>query len=188
VRAFDFPQRATAAAADVLDRPGSSRRDFLSRVAVFGAAFAARPLQSVLRPEAAYANHCPNPGCSSGYSAFCCTIYGKNDCTDFARPGGWWWASVSTLTCASGFRYYIDCVGNCSENCDNCTCANDPPTRRQCCNNGYTNCGLTGHLNCRIVRCDTSPDLLVPQCSSVGTSDQATCSHSAACLGESKCP
>jgi hypothetical protein len=187
VRPFAFPQRATEAAAEALAGDGSSRRDFLSRVAAFGAAFATKPVQSVLRPEAAYANHCPDPGCSSGYSVFCCTFTGKNDCPNNTYPGGWWWAAVSTLTCGSGFRYYLDCVGYCDENCGNCTCVDDPPTRRTCCNTGYTNCGLTGHLHCRIVRCDIQPDLLFPQCSSSGTADHNTCSHGSNCLGSSKC-
>jgi hypothetical protein len=187
MRPFDFPQRATEAAAGTLAGPGSDRRDFLVRVAAFGAACAARPLNTLLRPPAAQASHCADPGCQSGYSVFCCSLTGKNACPDFTFPGGWWYASVDTATCGSGYRYYLDCVGYCPEDCSGCVCLEEPPIRRVCCNNGYTNCGRGGHLHCRIVRCDTNPALLWPECSSVGTQDQATCGHGSPCLGGSKC-
>jgi len=186
MRAFDFPQRASEAAAGALATSGTDRRDFLARVAAFGAAFAARPLHSLLRPESAYANHCPDPGCDSGYSTFCCTLTGKNECPRGTSVGGWWYACVSGSTCASGARYYLDCVGDC-KTCGECVCAHDPPWRRTCCNLGYTNCGRGGHLRCRIVRCDTNPSLLWPECSASGSQDQETCWHSSTCLGESTC-
>ncbi len=187
MRPFDFPQRATEAAADALAGPGTNRRDFLVRVAAFGTAFAARPLHSLVRPTPAHSNHCANPGCASGYSAFCCSLTGKNDCPAGTAVGGWWFACVSTATCASGYRFYLDCVGDCPDDCTHCNCVDDPPTRRICCNTGYTNCGRGGHLRCRIVRCDTRPDLLWPECSGAGVGDQNTCSHGSNCLGGSKC-
>ena len=186
MRPFTFPQRATEAAASALAASGSDRRDFLTRVAAFGAAFAARPLSSMLRPDPALANHCGDPGCETGYSTFCCTLTGgKNECPGGTAVGGWWYAFVSGSTCPGGVRCYIDCVGDC-DSCDDCMCAHDPPWRRMCCNQGYTNCGRGGHLRCRIVRCE-NPGLLWPECTITATTDEATCSHTAACLGDAKC-
>ena len=185
MRPFDFPQRATEAAAGVLASEDSTRRDFLTRVAVFGAAFAARPVHSLLRPEPASAS-CPGPGGCGGYSVFCCSLnkFGNNDCPDGTAVGGWWYADVSTFTCATGKRFYLDCVGYCREDCGACECYQGS---RVCCNNGYTNCGRGGLLHCRIVRCDTNPSLLWPECTVTGTQDQATCSHGNDCVGGSKC-
>jgi hypothetical protein len=185
MRSFDFPQRATEAAAGALAGAGTNRRDFLVRVAAFGAAFATRPVHSLLRPESAYAA-CPDPGCASGFSAFCCTLTGSNSCPSGTSVGGWWYACVTSATCLKQVRYYLDCVGDCPGNCSGCHCRNDPPTRRVCCNTGYTNCGKGGILRCRIVRCNTRPDLLWPQCGSTGQQSQVTANHSASCLGGSK--
>ncbi len=155
MRPFDFPQRATEAAADALAGPGTDRRDFLVRVAAFGTAFAARPLHSLVRPPA----HSPlrQSGVRERLQRLLLLAHGQERLPRRTAVGGWWFACVSTATSASGYRFYLDCVGDCPDDCTHCNCVDDPPTRRICCNTGYTNCGRGGHLRCRIVRCDTDP-------------------------------
>jgi hypothetical protein len=189
----DLSKRATDEAAYVLAGDGSTRRNFLIRIALFGTALAAAPVRFLLEPGNAFAVNCPQPqgcgsgACTDGFSAFCCTIDGhSNNCPGGTSPGGWWHACVPTNYCSSGTRYYIDCVGNCGTTCANCHCANwSCGNRRVCCNHGYTNCGGSGsaYLRCRIVRC-VNPCNLFGGCSCTSAEkDARTCSHgSGACV------
>jgi hypothetical protein len=186
----ELPQRASEAVANALAGAGSTRRSFLVRVAVVGSALAVAPLRYLLRPESAYAVNCPAPGgctsgaCTDGYSTFCCTLTGSNQCPTNTHPGGWWYACIPTSYCSSGRRYYLDCIGNCPTDCSACRCANGScGNRRVCCNHGYTNCGgsSTARLRCRIVRC-VNPCNLFASCSCSGSRDQNTCRHGASCI------
>ena len=188
MRPFEFPRRAVESTAGALAGSGIDRRDFLVRTAAFGSALAVAPLGTILRPQSAAASHCPSPGCSSGYSAFCCTLTGSNSCPSGTKAGGWWRASVSTKICSGGNRYYLDCIGNCD--CSQCRCANDPPTRRVCCNHGYTNCGgsFSDVLRCRVVICEPPCGTKTySHCSCAGGTDQQTCGHGANCVAAG-CP
>ena len=57
------------------------RRGVLRRGAMAGTALAVAPTAYVLRPGSAYAAVCaPGALCNDGYTEFCCTIYGDNQC------------------------------------------------------------------------------------------------------------
>jgi len=188
----EIPKRATDSLASTLAGSGSTRRRFLVRVAAVGSALAVAPIRFLLEPGDALAAQCGQPDgcqsglCTDGYSAFCCTLTGSNSCPVNTHPAGWWHACVPTNYCASGTRYYIDCIGNCPTNCSGCTCAsNSCGNRRVCCNQGYTNCGgsPTARLRCRIVRC-VNPCNLFAGCScTTSEKDRVTCHHgSSSCL------
>jgi uncharacterized protein with LGFP repeats len=178
----------------------SSRRGFLSRVAVVGSALAVGPGRYLLRPGTAYANVCGiDSTCSSGYTVFCATINGGvNRCPPNALVGGWWKADNSGFCCGSA-RYYIDCHSYCScgcgggarycgEGCRSCSCGCGPASscdqRRVCCNNfRYGQCmqhvTCTGPVWCRVVTC--TPPWRVPawSCTSTPATDNRTGSHTA---------
>lgn len=163
------------------------RRSFLLRVTAATAAFAAAPVRTLIMAPEAEAAGCRRPGgcrkglCRDGYSAFCCTLNGRNRCPPGTHPGGWWYAHIQTGYCATGKRYYIDCIGNCRSNCSACRCAGRKcRNRRVCCNTGYTNCGGSPRaiLRCRIIRC-ANPCTLFASCSCSGGKDQGTCRHGA---------
>ncbi len=189
-------------AAAALDR-GPSRRSFLVRMAVVGSALTVSPLRFLLRPGTAYAAVCGvDSTCSSGYTAFCCTINnGINRCPPGSLVGGWWKSDNSGFCCGNA-RYYIDCHSYCScgceagrnfcgEGCRNCSCGCGPSgqcdQRRVCCNNfryGQCNQGIscTGPVWCRVVTC--TPPWRVPawSCSTTSAHDQRTNDHGAPCL------
>ena len=92
----------------------TSRRGFIARTAVIGSALAVNPGGFVLRPGTAYAAVCgPAPDCAAGYTAFCCTTNGANQCPPGTFVGGWWKADGSSY-CCGGPRYYIDCQNSCT--------------------------------------------------------------------------
>lgn len=198
------PSRSLATAvvdrlAAVLDRR-TSRRGFLSRVAVVGSAVAVSPVQYALRPGTAYANVCGTDAtCSSGYTVFCATVNnGVNRCPPNSLVGGWWKADNSGFCCGSA-RYYIDCHSYCScgcgggsnfcgEGCRSCSCVSCNRTncdqRRVCCNNfRYGQCmqhvSCTGPVWCRVVTC--TPPWRVPawRCTSTPATDNRTGGHTA---------
>lgn len=185
----DLSKRVSESASEPLAST-VTRRSFLGRVALIGSALTVAPMRFLLRSESALATitaNCPPPGgctsgtCTDGYSAFCCTMTGSNDCPANTSPGGWWHACVPTLYCSSGTRYYIDCVGTaCPTDCSACQCYNNScGNRRTCCNVGYSNCGgsTTRKLKCRIVRC-VNPCNLFAGCSCTSAEkDPVTCSH-----------
>lgn len=188
--------------ARLLDRR-TSRRGFLSRVAVVGSAVAVSPVGYALRPGTAYAAVCGNDSaCSSGYTIFCATINnGVNRCPPGALVGGWWKADGSSFCCGSA-RYYIDCHSYCSCGCGGgtsfcgpgcraCNCGCGPgdscDQRRVCCNNfRYGQCnqdvGCTGPVWCRVATC--TPPWRIPQwkCTATSATDNRTASHTAPAL------
>ena len=197
------PPRRTTALVDriaaVLD-DRSSRRGFLSRVAVVGSAMAVGPVRYALRPGTAYANVCgTDSSCGSGYTVFCATVNGGvNRCPPNSLVGGWWKADNSGFCCGSA-RYYIDCHSYCScgcgggssfcgEGCRSCSCGCGPgdscDQRRVCCNNfRYGQCmqhvTCTGPVWCRVVTC--TPPWRVPAwcCSTAPATDNRTGAHTA---------
>jgi hypothetical protein len=197
VSVTEIPERASDAASKALAGVGTTRRSFLTRVALFGSAMAVAPVRFLLRPETALGvitANCPQPNgctsglCTDGYSSFCCTITGSNSCPANTAPGGWWHACVPTSYCPNGTRYYIDCVGTaCPFDCSACHCyGNSCSNRRTCCNLGYSNCSGPNHsrrLKCRITRC-SNPCTLFGGCSCTSAEkDPVTCSHgSSTCL------
>jgi hypothetical protein len=181
----------------------TSRRGFIARTAVIGSALAVNPGGFVLRPGTAYAAVCgPAPDCAAGYTAFCCTTNGANQCPPGTFVGGWWKADGSSY-CCGGPRYYIDCQNSCtgcssgcggynsfcSSACINgsCHCASGScDQRRVSCNYfRYGQChqeiGCGGPVACRVVSC-TPPYELFGECSNASATDNATAEHSAPCL------
>ena len=199
-------QRVVERVAGVLERR-TSRRGFLARTAVVGSALAVAPADYILRPGTAYAAVCGCAGqscacgsaCCDGYTDFCCTIHdGANTCPDGTFVGGWWKASGS-LYC-SGDRYYIDCMGVCTNcgcggghfcgpGCDGltCECANGDCNHRKvgCITFRYGQChqeiACSGRIACRVVTC-TPPWLVDPTCTTTVLVDNNTANHNATCL------
>ena len=97
----------------------TSRRGFLTRSTVVGAAVVAAPSAFLLRPNSAEAAVCGGRStCSGGYTVFCCTINrGLNACPPNTFVAGWWKADASAYCCDSSgrpaARYYVDCNGLC---------------------------------------------------------------------------
>jgi hypothetical protein len=195
-------------AAAVLERR-TSRRGFLARTALVGTALAAAPAAYVLRPGSAYAAVCGDgASCTSGWTAFCCTVNnGVNRCPPGTFAGGWWKADGSAYCCEGGARrprYIIDCHGSCTgcgcasgshfcaSSCVSCRCrcadAGTCDQRKTCCNNfRYGQCHqeirCSGPVACRMVTC-TPPYQLYDSCGSSSATDNRTVSHNAPCLGE----
>jgi hypothetical protein len=180
---------------------GVTRRSFLVRTAVFGSALAVNPLRYLLRPGSAYASLCgPDASCSSGWTAFCCTVNrGKNTCPPGSVPAGWWKADNSSF-CNSGPRYYIDCNascgtcgcdagGTCAPGCVRCSCHCASGTcdeRFTCCNQfRYGQCNqdlaCVGPIVCRVVTC-IPPWYFDETCTTTSATANATALHDAPCL------
>jgi hypothetical protein len=182
-------------------RGGVNRRSFLVRTAIFASALVVNPLRYLLRPGSAYAVVCGgDPSCSSGWTAFCCTVNnGQNSCPPGTNPAGWWKADNSAF-CHSGPRYYIDCNASCgtcgcggSGLCDrgcaacNCHCASGECDQRfTCCNEfRYGQChqdlACVGPIVCRVVTC-VAPWDFDATCSTTSATANSTGSHDAPCL------
>ena len=182
---------------------GVTRRGFLLRTAVFGSALAVNPLRYLLRPGSAYASLCgPDASCTSGWTAFCCTVNGgENACPPGSVPAGWWKADNSAF-CHSGPRYYIDCnascgtcgcggSGVCAADCApcNCHCASGVCDERfTCCNEfRYGQChqdlACVGPIVCRVVTC-VAPWDFDATCTTTSATANATALHDAPCLHE----
>ena len=171
---------------------GDSRRGFLAKAAVVGAALATHPLQWILRPGTAYANVCGDGvGCGTGWTVFCCTVNnGANTCPEGTFAAGWWKADASAF-CGGTARYYIDCnrlpsqPGACS--CIGCHGGNGTcDQRRYCCNVfRYGQCHLevpgVTPVVCRVITC-TPPWQWDPACSASPRTDNRTGQHTAPCL------
>ncbi len=194
----------------MLDRV-TSRRGFLSKVALVGAAMTVAPLRYVLRPGSAYAAICSCNGstcactdlCCDGYTEFCCTLTGENSCPPGTVAAGWWKADGSGFCDVDGTsmpRYYIDCnadcngcgcgsSGLCSKSCAdcNCGCANgNCGHRKACCTSfRYGQCNqdvrCVGPILCRVVTC-VPPWQLDSSCTTASATDNATRFHNATCL------
>jgi hypothetical protein len=191
------------------DRPGSTRRSFLSRSAVVGSALAVAPARFLLRPGTAYAavtDVCgPDATCRpGGFTVFCCTINnGVNKCPGGSIPGGWWRAGTGSSWCCGGDRYYIDCQAACPPGCA-CDSGNFCPGCQACtggCYQGsscdqrnvcqvrfrYGQCNqhvsCTGNVLCRMVSCTPPWQIAGLNCASgPDKSDARTAEHSAPCL------
>lgn len=179
--------RAVDRIATALAGRGLGRRRFLTRLAIVGSALTLNPLRYLVRPTSAYASVCGDAAyCGGGWSVFCCTINdGANTCPDYSYVAGWWKVDASAF-CLGSPRYYVDCNRKPSDTC-NCFC-NDTgcDRRRSCCNNfryGQCNTQVAGvtEVVCRIVVC-TPPWEWDPACSTTVRTEEATRTHSAACL------
>ena len=166
---------------------GLSRRRFLGRVAVVGSALAIGPVRYTLKPGTAYAQVCGDgSSCSSGWTAFCCTVNdGANTCPPGSYAAGWWRIDNSPF-CMGRARYVIDCNRSPSARCS-CRCADDPcDQRRVCCNNfryGQCNTQVAGvtEVVCRVVTC-IAPWEWDPACNRTVRVDNRTRSHNSRCL------
>ncbi|MBS3939394.1 MAG: twin-arginine translocation signal domain-containing protein [Actinobacteria bacterium] len=166
---------------------GLSRRRFLGRVAVVGSALAVDPIRYAVRPGSAYAQVCGSgASCSSGWTAFCCTINdGANTCPPGSYVAGWWRIDDSPF-CMGRARYVIDCNRSPSASCS-CRCADGAcDKRRVCCNNfryGQCNTQIAGvtEVVCRVVTC-IAPWEWDASCNRTVRVDNRTRSHNSDCL------
>lgn len=168
----------------------TSRRGFLARTAVVGAALAADPVNYVLRPASAYSSVCGDgASCSSGWTAFCVTVNkGVNQCPPGSFAAGWWKADHASV-CGGRARYYVDCNASCIHGQPghySCHCRCAPGTtcdkRRTCCNQfRYGQCHQEVHcygpVVCRVVSC--VPPWVWAHCSKSAATDNRTLTHSA---------
>lgn len=174
-----------------------SRRSFIVRATMVGAALTVAPFELILRPVGAYAAICGCAGqdcdcgalCCDGYTEFCCTMFGGNSCPPGSIAAGWWKADGSGLCGPDGARYYIDCntdVGSFYP----CKCGNDDCGNRKsaCTQFRYGQCNTdvaaVGPIVCRVVTC-TPPWLWDPSCGTTLATDNFTRFHNAACLSGS---
>lgn len=173
----------------------TNRRGFLVRAALAGSALTVGPFRYLVRPGTAYAHICgPGDYCESGYTAFCCTVSGANNCPSGTFPAGWWKADYSSY--CGGPRYYIDCNARCTCSCNgytycdcyNCSCYCPEDTcdnRAVCCYSfRYGQCNeqieCVGPIVCRAVYC--SPPWEYANCTRDGAWDDNTAEHSAPCM------
>jgi hypothetical protein len=186
--------------------PHISRRGFFARTAVVGSALAVAPVDYVIKPGTAYAAVCNYSGqncdcgamCGDGYTEFCCTIYGNNQCPPGTALGGWWKADGTGL--CGGPRYYMDC----NANCNGCGCGGNGVCSGSCarascgcangdCNNRHAGCtqfrygqcnqgtACLGPIMCRVVTC-IPPWQIDATCTTMTLIDQNTAFHDRPCL------
>lgn len=185
-----------------------NRRSFFTRSAVAGAALAVAPTDYVLKPGTAYAAICScnnyNCDCGSlccdGYTEFCCTLTGANQCPPGTRMGGWWKADGTGLCGPNAPRYYMDC----NVDCGGCGCGGSGVCSGSCtgtpcgcmggdCNNRKSGCvhfrygqcnnqiACLGPILCRVVTC-LPPWQIDPTCTTTVLVDQNTAWHDRPCL------
>ncbi len=165
-----------------------SRRSFIARTTMLGAAVAVTGTKVLTRPVSSYAAilACP-PGslCLDGYTEFCCVINGgKNTCPPGTVPSGWWNAGFSYF-CGGQSRYIIDCN---SYSGGVCQCALGDCNRRKIyCNHfRYGQCnrqiGGTGVIACRVALCQPPYTVAGFNCDPSYAADTATAYHIADCL------
>jgi hypothetical protein len=178
----------------------TSRRGFLSRLAVAGAAFSVAPLRYLLRPGTAWAvirpGDCPGGSrCADGWTEFCCSINGgENACPAWSYMGGWWKCtsySGTQLCRDQNVRYYIDCnVKPGMSAPDGCHCAHDTcGARRVACNvfrygQCNTQVGGTTAVGCRVVVCTNPAQIPGFNCNGTYMQENAVCGHEAGCLDQ----
>ena len=187
--------RLVDAASSFIDRR-TSRRSFLSRMALAATALAVAPVKYLVKPDEAMSvitcSDCdPGALCCDGWTVFCCTLHGDNSCPSYTYMAGWWKCTdyQGTGLCSTqGVRYYIDCNRSPGSSCpDGCHCANDQCSHRgTCCNlfrYGQCNTEVTGvtEVVCRMVTCQ-NPSTLFVDCNDTYFQDNATCTHEADCL------
>lgn len=183
-----------------------SRRGFFARSAVVASAVAANPLTYALTATDAYAAvcSCSNSSCDcgstccDGYTEFCCTLSGRNQCPPGSLLGGWWKVDGSGF--CDGPRYYMDCNapcngcgcgggGICAGGCSGtgCGCAlGDCGNRKAgCVNFRYGQCNqdvaCIGPIICRVVTC-VAPWEIDGTCTTTARYDAATAFHDRPCL------
>ncbi len=191
-----------AAERQALAGPGrATRRGFLQRLALVGAAMSVGPLRYLVRPLDAWAvigpGSCP-PGsaCADGWTEFCCSIHqGRNTCPSYSFMGGWWKCTYypgSRLCGEQNVRYYIDCnlkpgysaPGGC--HCAGGSCSH----RRVACNvfrygQCNTQIGGTTPVVCRVVTCVNPATIPGYNCNATLMIENAVCGQDAGCLSES---
>lgn len=183
-----------------------SRRGFFARSAVVGSAIAVNPVTYALTPTDAYAAVCSCSGsncecgslCCDGYTEFCCTLTGNNQCPPGSLLGGWWKVDGSGF--CNGPRYYMDCNapcngcgcggnGICGGNCSgtNCGCGLGDCNNRKagCVNFRYGQCNqqvsCIGPILCRVVTC-IAPWEIDGTCTTTARYDANTAFHDRPCL------
>jgi len=182
----NLSERLVERVAATLERTRTDRRSVLVKSAVVGSALAAAPLDFLLRPGTAYASVCGDAAsCSSGWTAFCCTVHGANTCPPGSFAAGWWKIDASPF-CGGAPRYIVDCNATCPTQCS-CRCASGTcDERRVCCNQfRYGQCNTQiacfGPVVCRIALC-TPPWVWSAACTTTSRTDNRTATHNAPCL------
>ena len=172
-----------------------------------GTALATTPTSYILRPGSAYAAVCNCSGsscdcgaqCCDGYTEFCCTLSGQNQCPPGSLTGGWWKVDASSF-CGGGARYYVDCnapcgpcgcgsSGICGGSCSGtpCFCAGGSCGNRKvgCTGFRYGQCNqhvpCLGPIVCRVVTC-VPPWQMDGACGTAIRVDNATRDHNRPCL------
>jgi hypothetical protein len=187
VLAPSLAERTVQRAGSVLAPGRLDRRGFLWRTTLVGTALAVNPFDFLLKPGTAYASVCGSgASCSSGWTAFCCTVNGgANLCPPHSYVAGWWRIDDSAF-CRGSARYIIDCNRRPTSTC-RCHCASGTcDERRVCCNNfryGQCNQHIKGvtEVVCRVVTC-TAPWTWDRSCTKTLRVDNRTATHSAPCL------
>ena len=189
-------QRLARAAANALARR-TSRRGFLTKVALVGSAIAVAPMRFLTRPVSAQELvNCPQCGggaCCDGWTTFCCTINaGANECPADTYMGGWWKCTDyrgGGLCGAEGVRYYLDCNRVAGQVFPGgCQCAGGDCSRRRIdCNRfRYGQCNTQIHgmteVVCRLVICRNPATVAGWGCNATMMVDNKTCPHDAPCL------
>jgi hypothetical protein len=175
---------------------GTSRRGFLRRTALIGAAASVAPMRYLLRPEPAMAVVRPgNCGggskCADGFTEFCGSIRKDkaNKCPANSYVAGWWKCSRyrgGKLCRKDGARFYVDCNRRPGRSCG-CKCGrNRCGFGRTCCNNfryGQCNTQIGGvtEVVCRVVTCTRPWKIREFNCNRTLAKDNRTCGHEAAC-------
>jgi hypothetical protein len=183
------------AASRALERR-TSRRGFLTRLALAGSAVAVAPMRFLLRPlspmDVIRCSDCsPGALCCDGWTVFCCTLTGSNSCPSYTYMAGWWKCTDyngSGLCSRQGVRYYVDCNRSPGASCPSgCHCANNKCAHRSTCCNvfryGQCNTDVEGvtEVVCRMVTC-VEPDTIFVNCNDTYFQDNQTCTHEADCL------
>lgn len=166
-----------------------SRRKFLNRAVVAGTALSVAPIKYLTRPGDAWASHpghCSSSSrCNSGYTEFCCSVEGVNDCPYWTYVGGYWKCTSyqgSSYCHTVDVRYYIDCNVRSGYTCG-CLCTNGSCNCRwNCCTNfNYGNCNSSlayrqDKVRCRKIMCH-NPAADYSVCSYSIRVDDNTCWH-----------
>ncbi len=190
-RMAGLAERTVTKVASMLDRHRPNRRGFLAGVAVAGSAVALDPWGFLVEDAAAYDVVCGREAdCYSGWTAFCCSVNGKNTCPPGSYPAGWWKADNSGFCCGKP-RYYIDCNRKHGDpRWKTPYCASGSCDQRAVATNHfrYGNCHLEVPalavetvVVCRVVTC-MPPWEWDPACSRSSRTSNATATHNAPCL------
>ena len=178
-------ERLVERTSSALDR-STDRRSVLQKAALVGSAVATGGVGYILRPGTAYASVCGDgASCTSGWTAFCCTVHGSNTCPPSSFPAGWWKIDASPF-CNGQARYIVDCNATCPTQCS-CRCASGTcDERRVCCNQfRYGQCNTqiacAGPVVCRVALC-TPPWVWSSACTTTSRTDNRTQTHNAPCL------